>query len=162
MTNPIFRIFISSTWIDLLPEREMLLHTLQRMDDIRFVGMEFFGSRPEDTREASLQQVDSCHIYVGIFAARYGSGITEAEYLRANERGLPCYIFIKREDATQLQNEQDTDQKKLKSLKQSLRRSHTVVEFSTPAELALRVSAALHNWIVDRILDLNHGTSLRF
>jgi len=42
--------------------------------------MEHFGSQNEDAGAASLGEVDRCHIYIGIFGGRYGSGITEAEY----------------------------------------------------------------------------------
>ncbi len=43
----------------------------------------------------SLMEVERCDIYVGIFAHRYGSGITEAEYRRARERNIPCLIYFK-------------------------------------------------------------------
>ena len=63
--------------------------------------MEYFGSRDETTRQASLDEVDRSDLYVGIMGGRYGSGITEKEYLRARERKLPCFNYLKREDAIQ-------------------------------------------------------------
>ena len=60
-------IFVSSTWLDLQPEREAVERTLQKLRTTKFVGMEYFGSRDEDTRRASLSEVDRCQIYVGIF-----------------------------------------------------------------------------------------------
>ena len=39
--------------------------------------MEYFGSRDETTRQASLDEVDRSDLYVGIMGGRYGSGITE-------------------------------------------------------------------------------------
>src|SRR4051812_12058722 len=97
MTKPT-RIFLSSTWQDLQPEREAVEKKMHRMRDTAFSGMEYFGSRPETPRDVSLAEVDRSDIYIGIFAHRYGSGITEAEYRRARDRNLPCLIYIKDDD----------------------------------------------------------------
>jgi hypothetical protein len=99
MSPAILPAFVSSTSIDLQPEREAARDAVLRMRATQFVGMEYFGSRDETTRAASLDEVDGSRLYVGIFAARSGSGITEAEYRRAVERGLPCFIYFK-DDAT--------------------------------------------------------------
>ncbi|MCA9999129.1 MAG: AAA-like domain-containing protein, partial [Anaerolineales bacterium] len=98
MTQP-FRIFISSTWVDLKPEREAVEKALHRMQSTAFAGMEYFGSRPETPKQISLDGVDSSDIYIGIFAHRYGSGITEDEYRRAQAKGLPCLIYLKSDEA---------------------------------------------------------------
>src|SRR5689334_2499767 len=86
-------VFASSTWLDLEPERKAVEAVIQRLRETKFVGMEYFGSRDETTRRASLDEVDRSKLYVGLFAARYGSGITEDEYRRARSRGLPCLIY---------------------------------------------------------------------
>ncbi|HEX8353846.1 MAG TPA: DUF4062 domain-containing protein, partial [Pyrinomonadaceae bacterium] len=86
----ILPVFISSTWLDLEPERRAVEAAVQRLRETKFVGMEHFGGRDETPRRASLDEVDRSRAYVGIFAARYGSGITEAEYRRARQNGLPC------------------------------------------------------------------------
>src|SRR3954466_4767793 len=96
-TRPIYRVFVSSTWLDLQPERQALMNALHRMEEMRFVGMEFFGNRPDDTHAASLDQVEACEVFVGVIGFRYGSGITAAEYRRARQRGLPCFIYFKDE-----------------------------------------------------------------
>ena len=54
MNAPILPIFVSSTWLDLRPEREAVEAVIQRMRETKFVGMEYFGSRDETTRRASL------------------------------------------------------------------------------------------------------------
>ena len=92
MRPTVLHVFVSSTWLDLQPEREAVETALQRLRETKFVGMEYFGSRGEDTRHTSLDEVDRSQVYVGIFGGRYGSGITEAEYRRARELGLPCFI----------------------------------------------------------------------
>lgn len=83
MPVEVVQVFVSSTWLDLQPERQAVEAALQRLHETKFVGMEYFGSRDETTRRTSLDEVDRSRVYVGIIAGRYGSGITEDEYRRA-------------------------------------------------------------------------------
>lgn len=127
---PIVRIFVSSTWLDLQPERKAVETALQRMRETKFVGMEYFGSRDETTRQTSLYEVDRSQVYVGIFGGRYGSGITEAEYRRARERELPCFIYCKNEASLSPEEHETEEEKtaKLIALKQELQSpdNHTI------------------------------------
>jgi hypothetical protein len=156
MHPPAINVFISSTWLDLSPERLAVETAVQRMRETKFVGMEYFGSRDESTRQASLHEVDHSHVYIGIFGGRYGSGITEDEYRRARDRGLPCFIYFK--DESKIPEEgSDTDPagtEKLAALKSEFRHSerHTVSEFTTPDNLAAKITADLHRWLVDNYL----------
>lgn len=93
MMEPV-RIFVSSTWEDLRPERAAVERALHRMSGTDLAGMEYFGRRPETPRDASLAEVDRSDCSIGIFGARYGSGITEAEDRRARGRGLACLIYL--------------------------------------------------------------------
>src|SRR5437867_122142 len=95
MPAPHLRVLVSSTWMDLQPERRAIEQALARLPEIEFVGMEYFGSRTETTRTVSLLEVDATELYVGVIGGRYGSGITEAEYRRARECKLPCLIYFK-------------------------------------------------------------------
>lgn len=150
--RPTYRVFVSSTWLDLQPERAALMAALHRMEEMRFVGMEFFGNRPDDTHDASIDQVDSCDVFVGIIGFRYGSGITEAEYRRARSLGLPCFLYFKREAdrRPELTDNNAERAEKLAGLKAELLRSHTVKEFASPEELAANATADLHNWVAAR------------
>ena len=154
--RPIYRVFVSSTWLDLQPERRALMEALNRMEEMRFVGMEFFGNRPDDTHDASIDQVDLCEVFVGIIGFRYGSGITEAEYRRARALGLPCFAYFKRADTAQpeLTDGDAALATKLATFKQELMRGHTVKEFASPEELAANATADLHNWVAARWISL--------
>src|SRR6185369_11906350 len=99
MSLPILPVYVSSTWLDLQPERKAVEQAVQRLRETKFVGMEYFGSRDESTRQASLDDVDRSSAYVCIVAGRYGSGITEAEYERAGECKLPRLVYFK-DDST--------------------------------------------------------------
>jgi DNA polymerase III delta prime subunit len=157
--RPIYRVFVSSTWLDLQPERRALMDALNRMEEMRFVGMEFFGNRPDDTHDASIDQVDLCELFVGIVGHRYGSGITEAEYRRARERGLPCFVYFKREDTArpELTDNDPALADRLAAFKRDLLRGHTVKEFSSPEELAANATADLHNWVAARWISIERA-----
>jgi len=76
------RVFVSSTWLDLRPERAAVETLMQRFRETKFIGMEYFGSREETTRQVSLAKVEESDLYIGIIGGRYGSGITEDEQRR--------------------------------------------------------------------------------
>ncbi len=136
------------------------MDALNRMEEMRFVGMEFFGNRPDDTHDASLDQVNQCEVLVGIVGQRYGSGITEAEYRRARALGLPCFVYFKRQDASH-PADSDNDPAsaaRLAAFKQDLLRGHTVKEFTSPDELAASATADLHNWVAARWISLERQT----
>lgn len=155
MSTPIIHVFISSTWLDLRPEREAVEAVIHRFRETKFTGMEYFGSRDETTQRASLDEVDRSQVYVGLFGGRYGSGITEDEYRRARERDLPCLIYLKAPD-TISSPWQDTDPAqtaRLAALKKDLYRNHTVSEFRNPDELATKVATDLHRWLVEEVIE---------
>ena len=155
MTQPMVQVFVSSTWLDLQPERAAVETALQRLREAKFIGMEYFGSRDESTRRASLEEVDRSQVYLGLFAGRYGSGITEDEYRRARQRELPCFIYFKA-DPTIPANCRETEPaqaKTLTALKAELCRQHTISEFRNPDELAAKVTADLHRWLVEEFLE---------
>lgn len=151
MLPSIISIFVSSTWLDLQPERHAVEAVIHRMSGAKFIGMEYFGSRPETTERASLDEVDKSDLYIGVIGGRYGSGITEAEYRRALERGLPCFIYFKNEAV--IATEWREPDARLEAFKQELRARHIIAEpFSTPEQLATCVMADLHRWFFDKYL----------
>jgi hypothetical protein len=147
MVPIIVRVYVSSTWLDLQPERQAVERALQQMRETKFIGMEHFGSLGEGTRQASLDELDRCDAYVGIFGERYGSGITEAEYRRALERRLPCFIYHKKLAPNEGHNPD------LVLLKTMHCDNHLIrPPFSSPEELAYYVTSDLHRWLFDEYL----------
>jgi tetratricopeptide (TPR) repeat protein len=145
-------VFVSSTWVDLRPEREAVRDAVLRMKETQFVGMEYFGSRDETPRLASRDEVDRSLAFVCIIAGRYGSGITEHEYERAHERGLPCFIYFK--DAATIPDKwreaEPVQIAKFNAFKQRLRTRHLeATDFINSQDLAARVTADLHRWLFD-------------
>jgi len=129
-------------------ERHAVEEALARMPELRFVGMEHFGSRADDARTGSMALLAQCHLYVGVLGARYGSGITEAEYDEAVSRGIPCLVYLKREDDSAAAS--DDGAQKLQAFRQKLKRSLICEEFSTPAELGMLVATGVHVWLSEQ------------
>ncbi len=156
MLSTVARIFVSSTWLDLQPERQAVEDAINRMSGGKFIGMEYFGSRPETTEGASLDEVDRADIYVGIIGGRYGSGITEKEYRRARERDLPCFIYFKDDRAVTAEG-RDKEAEKTKLLdafRLELSKNHIITTpFTTPTELAICLRDDLYRWFDRRRAD---------
>lgn len=143
------RVFVSSTWHDLGAERKAIRDALSRMRELQGVGMEFFGGRDEAARETSVEEVKLCDAYIGVFAQRYGSGITWQEYQCAHEHGLPCFIYFK-DEAFADPSWRETDPElthQLMQVKDTLRARHLTQKFAKAEELATLVVTDLHRWL---------------
>src|SRR4051812_6830798 len=97
-------VMISSTAMDLPEHRIQVIEACQRVGMFPLT-MEQLPAKPEDAATVSLHRVDEAHVYIGIFGYRYGYvpegsniSISEMEYNRAIQRGIPCLIFFMHED----------------------------------------------------------------
>jgi hypothetical protein len=150
MPDHAYHVFVSSTDLDLRAEHAAIEAVLQRMSGFKYCGMKYFGSQSLPPLESSLAEVDRCQIYIGIFAGRYGSGITEAEYRRAVARNLHCLIYFKSETAIAPDDQESAPEtrRRLAALKEELRNRHTISgAFAHPEELARQVATDLHELI---------------
>lgn len=94
-----YQIFISSTYLDLVKEREQVIKACLEMGSIP-VGMEMFSAADEEQWKIIQRQIDEIDYYVILIAHRYGSttaeGIsyTEKEYDYAVSKGIPVLGFV--------------------------------------------------------------------
>ena len=145
-------VFVSSTFSDLQPYRTAVREALHRLEAV-VRGMEYFGATPETPKEECLRIVRSCRTYVGIFAMRYGSidpetgkSFSHLEYEEAQRLKLPSLIYLIDEDRQPvLPRNIDFGESagKLSTLKGELKKRHVVSFFTTPEDLAVRVSQDL-------------------
>ncbi len=145
-------VFVSSTWLDLGPERDAVRDLTLRMLGLHFLGMEHFGARDEDTLHVSLAEAERADLYVGVIGARWGSGITALEYERARAAGKPCFIYFKRRVPGMPTDPDTSAQARLVDFAQRLRGAHTCVEFDGAPDLASKLAADLHNWLFEQHL----------
>ncbi|MEM8936378.1 MAG: DUF4062 domain-containing protein, partial [Pseudomonadota bacterium] len=88
-----YQVFVSSTYEDLIPERQEVMHALLELDCIPS-GMELFPAADDETWDLIKSVIDECDYYLLILAGRYGSGYTEKEYQYALEKGKPIIAFL--------------------------------------------------------------------
>lgn len=147
-----FRVFVSSTYIDLNECREKVLKVLRRMGH-QDVAMEYFVAEDQRPLDKCLRDVETCDLYVGIFAMRYGyipsghdKSITELEYRTAREKGIPCLIFLLKEDVPWPINSIDNPRDRIETLRQELQANHQVSFFSGKDDLEARITEAIYNY----------------
>src|SRR6476620_1722942 len=93
-----YQVFVSSTYSDLVEEREQVIRAVLEMGHIP-VGMEMFSAADEEQWRIIARQIDESDYYVVIVAHKYGSmdgaiSYTEKEYDYAVRKGVPVIGFI--------------------------------------------------------------------
>jgi hypothetical protein len=94
--EPLTNTFISSRIRELSNERLQARNGISEANS-RPVYWEGFTPSNRPAREEMINHLDTCHIYVGIFAREY-SAPTESEYRRAQILNLPILCYVKSED----------------------------------------------------------------
>ncbi len=117
-----YQIFVSSTYKDLVEERNEVIATCLRMGHIP-VGMEMFNAGNHEQWKVIKRTIDFCDYYCVIVAKRYGSrgkdGIsyTEMEYDYAVSKDIPVLGFPIAEKANWPVDRIDDKQADIRSLK---------------------------------------------
>lgn len=142
-------IFVSSTFSDLQRHRQLVREAIGRLE-FNSKAMEFFGALPETPKEECLRFVRSANAYVGIFAMRYGfidpetgKSLTQLEYEEAQAIRLPSLIYVIDEETHPVlpkHVETGSSAEKLRELKGALKVSHVVNFFSSPEDLAAKLT----------------------
>lgn len=146
------RVFISSTFTDLQVHRTALFSALSEVS-AKIHGMEFFGARPGAPKEECLAEVRKAHIFGLLLGMRYGSlddetglSFTHLEYLESLRLSLPCLVYLMDESRhTVLPKDVDIGEVgvKLKTLKETVSRSHVVSFYDSPEDLRKRFTVDL-------------------
>ncbi len=150
------KVFISSTYKDLIEYRKAVKEALERLGQ-QAGGMEIFGARDEEPKIVALAEVGKCDLVIGIYAYRYGFipegdeiSITEQEYLHAKNKGKDILCFVVHEDQPWLPKLAEKDAEKIKKLdnfKTQILKGKTVDFFTTPEDLGMKVATSVHNYL---------------
>lgn len=152
------KVYVSSTFADLVKFREKVLERLRRSGSL-VVAMEDYAAFDERPAEKCLSDVERCQIYVGILAKRYGYipqednpeglSISELEYRKAGEAGLPRLMFQLDPKAPWLDeyNDRLTGEgdagAKILAFRDAVTKRHGIRWFREPEELAGLVLEAI-------------------
>lgn len=149
------QIFISSTYADLIPERQQLFMQTYRLGHIP-IGMEGFVASNMTQWDYIHRRITECDYFATVVAHRYGSlmpngsgtSFTEAEYELAVRLGKPVLRFVLRESTPWPGGEpyRESDrgaQERLVGFKRRLLESNLVGQWTTKEDLAAGYSAAI-------------------
>ena len=145
-------LMVSSTALDLGSHRDAVKQACLEAGFFPRM-MEHLPASDTEAIEISTQMVDEADLYLGIFAHRYGyvppnsdRSITEAEYERAVQRGIPRLIFLMHDDYQGLRAsdfEMGPNFERLQKFKQRLKTERVVKFFKSPEDLRAQVIASL-------------------
>jgi MoaA/NifB/PqqE/SkfB family radical SAM enzyme len=146
------RVFVSSTYRDLIDHRAAVIDVLLRMN-LAPSAMEHFGSRSAEPAQACLEEIDGCDVFIGIYGSRYGyqkvpggPSITEQEFDHALRRRdkilIHCYLLDDRVEPA-VTGEPEESVRRLTLFKTRVREAVVCDTFTTPETLASRVAEAL-------------------
>ncbi len=163
--NKRIRVFISSTYTDLKDCREKCIEGLLKLRDtlgVESVHMEIFGAYAYPPKDECLEKVRNSNVFVGILGMRYGQedrdsgkSLTHLEYEEAQERGLPCLMYLIDKKSGWV-HPADVDlgdaAKNLEQFKERLcsyHGGHGVGWFNDPTGLAVQLAADITNVAVE-------------
>lgn len=158
---PAYRIFISSTYVDMIPYREALQTAITNCDAVAY-GMERFVPAPIRPLDRCYEEIAGSQIYVLLLGHRYGEidkdsgkSYTELEYDRAKEIGLPILVFLLDTDkvgSLEKFRESDAQYEALLRFKNELKNSKelTVGTFTSEKDLQDKATRAIKE-AIDRL-----------
>lgn len=145
-------VFISSTSRDLQEYRQVAIEVCNRLK-MAPIAMEYFVSMGMGATEASIEQLRSADVYVGIIAYRYGfvepgydRAVTEIEYDEAGKLGMErlCFLVDPEQPWPPMLIEYD-QLKRVDALKDKMNKEVRSL-FTTAEDLKTKMLQALVEW----------------
>jgi len=146
-----FQVFISSTFRDLVEERQAVLRAVLELDHMP-AGMELFPAADETAWQLIKDVIDGSDYYVLIVGGRYGSldetgiGYTEKEYEYAILLKKPVIPLLHENPNNLPRDKTEIDEvawKKLQAFRKKIEQRHTCVYWSTADDLKAKVIVGL-------------------
>jgi len=140
------KVFLSSTFKDLVSERQTVEAAIRRMA-AQYIGMEYFGSFADEPLKKCLEKVRSANVIILVLGHKYGFipeksaiSMTEAEYREAMGKNIPVLPYLLKEKYFSANSDDDP---RLTKLKEELKARHGVTWFTSPEDLAWKMISDL-------------------
>lgn len=144
-----YQIFLSSTYHDLVSEREEVIKSILELHHIP-IGMEMFSAEDEDQWEIIKRTIDDSDYYILILGLRYGSkasdGIsyTQKEYEYALKKKIPILAFVMKDDVPLPKEKRDDDLSDINQFRDKVLANSKMAQFwEAKDELAKNISISL-------------------
>ena len=148
-----YTVFVSSTYNDLIEERQKVINVVLISDCIP-VGMEYFNAADDEQFAIIKRLIDDCDYYILIIGGKYGSvhpetkiSYTEMEYDYAVAQDIPILIFEHSNIALLPDSKKDNDKEtieRLESFKQKARGNRMAKMWDTNEKLLVGVVVSLY------------------
>ena len=153
-----YRIFLSSTFVDLKAERSCVADVIHRMADI-YDGMEDFGSYPHMPLDECLMRVRSANIVVLVLGYRHGHiskgsrrSIVEKEYHEAISNDIPVIPYVADRGSYP---PPEVINPRIERFRALLRTNHGAECFKSPENLSAQVAADIYRYVKRRLTSLD-------
>ncbi|MCD0459944.1 DUF4062 domain-containing protein [Roseiconus lacunae] len=146
-----YQIFISSTFRDLIDERQAVLKAVLELDHMP-AGMELFPAADDTAWQLIKDVIDSSDYYVLLIGGRYGSldeeglGYTEKEYDYATRKKKPVIPLLHKSPDNLPRERTETEPgtwKKLEAFRAKVEKKHTCVYWDSAEDLKAKVIVGL-------------------
>jgi len=129
-----YQVFVSSTYTDLVDERESIIKAILEMYHIP-IGMEMFSAEDEDQWEIIRRTIEISDYYILILGLRYGSktqdsiSFTQKEYEYALEKNIPILAFVLDDSVSLSKDKRDDDLKEINSFREMVLKNSKMSQF---------------------------------
>jgi len=146
-----YQIFVSSTFLDLIDERNAVLNAILLLDHIP-AGMELFPATNAEPSKTIKRVIELSDYYVLIIAGKYGSvtetgvSYTEAEYDYAKSLGKPVLAFLHANPGKLFAEDVEGDpaaRERLQQFRSKVERAHMRDTWTSAEDLKSKVTVAL-------------------
>jgi hypothetical protein len=151
MLDKRYQVFISSTFRDLIDERQAVLKAILEMNHMP-AGMELFPAVDDTAWQLIKDVIDSSDYYILLIGGRYGSldeeglGYTEKEYDYAIRIKKPVIPLLHKAPNILPRDKTETDPgawQKLEEFRKKVERKHTCIYWETTEELKSKIIISL-------------------
>ncbi|EDQ5133685.1 DUF4062 domain-containing protein, partial [Salmonella enterica] len=156
MESKKYQIFLSSTYADLVDERESIIKAILEMYHIP-IGMEMFSAEDEDQWEIIRRTIEVSDYYILVLGLRYGSktsegiSFTQKEYEYALERKIPILAFIMKDTVALPKVKRDDNLQEINAFRETVLSNSKMAQFwETKDELIKNVSVSLMKQIMQK------------
>lgn len=153
------KVFLSSTFRDLIDYRKALCDAVEGLDGYYCVRMELFGARDWEASAFCQSKVSECDLFIGVLGHLHGScpqgseqSYTEHEYDAAVTAGISRLMFVAPDDFDLPVNlrEPDTKWQRQEAFRQRVSQEQIRDTFGSPQDLAFKVIKAIRNWELEQ------------
>lgn len=156
MKSTKYQVFLSSTYSDLVEEREGIIKAILEMYHIP-IGMEMFSAEDEDQWEIIRRTIEVSDYYILVLGLRYGSktsdgiSFTKKEYEYAVEKKIPILAFVMNDMVSLPKDKRDDDLSEINKFRELVLTNSKMAQFwETKDQLITRVSISLMKQIMQK------------